>query len=184
MKVTPTTLPGVLMIEPIVHADERGRFLEVWRNDRYGAEVTDQVFVQDNVSVSRKGVIRGLHFQHPGGQGKLISVLAGGIYDVVLDVRRGSATFGTWFGLEMTASNARQLWIPAGFAHGFQALTYDASVLYKVTTPYAPEAERTVAALDPVVGIEWPLPVSVMSARDRAAPLLAAMPAAALPTAP
>jgi dTDP-4-dehydrorhamnose 3,5-epimerase len=180
--VTPTTLAGVLMIQPEVHPDDRGRFLELWRTDRYGAEVTDLPFVQDNVSVSRKGVVRGMHFQHPGAQGKLIVVLSGAVSDVVLDVRRGSPTFGRSYVLEMSAANARQLWIPPGFAHGFQALTYDAVVLYKVTSLYAPASERTVSALDPDLGIAWPLRVAAMSPKDAAAPRLRDLPTGHLPS--
>lgn len=184
MIVTPTDLDGVLLIEPAVHLDGRGRFLELWRGDHYGAQVTDLAFVQDNVSVSRKGVVRGMHFQHPGGQGKLIAVLSGAVSDVVLDVRRGSPTFGQRYVLEMSAANARQLWIPPGFAHGFQALTYDAVVLYKVTSAYAPEAERTIAALDPDLGIAWPVPVTTMSPKDAAAPRLRDLPPEQLPGMP
>ena len=184
MIVTPTELAGVMMIEPVVYADSRGQFLEMWRSDTYGAQVTGLPFVQDNVSVSRKGTIRGLHFQHPGGQGKLIAVLSGAVSDVVLDVRRGSPTFGRCFVLEMSAENARQLWIPPGFAHGFQALTDDAVVLYKVTSPYAPASERTVSAQDPDLAIVWPVPVTAMSPKDAAAPRLRDLPADQLPAMP
>jgi dTDP-4-dehydrorhamnose 3,5-epimerase len=181
MKVTPTELSGVMMIEPVVHADSRGQFLELWRADRYGARVTDLLFVQDNVSVSHKGTVRGLHYQHPGGQGKLIAVLSGAVSDVVLDVRRGSPAFGRCCVLEMSAENARQLWIPPGFAHGFQALTDDAVVLYKVTSPYAPASERAVSAQDPDLRILWPLPVTALSAKDAAAPRLRDCPTDQLP---
>jgi dTDP-4-dehydrorhamnose 3,5-epimerase len=180
VKLTPTTLPDVVLIEPRVFSDERGAFFEMWREERYSS-LAGAPFRQDNVSVSRRGVVRGLHFQHPRDQGKLVSVLAGAAFDVVVDVRRGSPSFGKWVAEELSAANRRQLWIPPGFAHGFQALEDDTVFLYKVTELYAPDCERTIRPDDPALAIAWPLPPALLAPRDAAAPLLAAIPPGHLP---
>jgi dTDP-4-dehydrorhamnose 3,5-epimerase len=184
MKVTRLELPDILLIEPRVFADDRGYFFESWQNERYARAVTPGPFAQDSVSVSRRGVVRGLHFQQPHPQGKLLTVLAGAAFDVAVDVRRGSPSFGRWVGVELSAANRRQMWIPAGFAHGFQAL-HDGTVFsYKCTDLYHPECERSVRYCDPAIGIAWPLPGPVVSERDAAAPLLADIPPEVLPAFP
>jgi dTDP-4-dehydrorhamnose 3,5-epimerase len=182
VNVRPTELPGVLILDPDVHTDDRGCFFEVWQEARYQAAVTPLPFRQDSVSVSRKGVVRGLHFQHPRDQGKLVSVLTGSAWDVAVDVRAGSPTFGTWIAEELSGDNRRQLWIPAGFAHGFQALTDDVVLVYKATAVYAPECDRAVNVADPDLDIPWPIRPWVASARDQTAPRLRDLPADALPT--
>jgi len=170
MRVTPTALPEVLMVEPTAHEDARGFFLELWQAERYGAAGIRGPFVQDNLSRSRKGVVRGLHFQEPDPQGKLISVLSGRIFDVAIDIRRGSPRFGRWIGEELSDANKRQLWVPPGFAHGFATLTEDAVVLYKCTDVYVPGHERVVRWNDPAIGIDWPWREAITSKRDRLAP--------------
>ncbi len=135
MIVEPLEMPDVLLLKPRVFHDVRGRFLETWHDARYAVAGLPFRFVQDNVSVSRRGTLRGLHFQHPNGQGKLVTVLSGSAFDVAVDVRRGSATFGRWLGQELTGENGFQLWIPAGFAHGFLALTDDVVFAYKCALP-------------------------------------------------
>jgi dTDP-4-dehydrorhamnose 3,5-epimerase len=165
-------LGGLRIFERAVHTDARGSFREVWRASDADGDGPDATFVQDNVSVSRRGVLRGLHFQHPASQGKLVAVIDGRIFDVAVDIRRGSPTFGAWDGVELSASNGRQLWIPPGFAHGFQILSESASVLYKCTAYYEPPAEQTLHWDDAEVGIDWPLADPILSAKDAAAPLL------------
>ena len=187
MTVEETRLPGVVVITPTRYSDDRGAFLELWRARRYRAEAgLPEAFVQDNVSVSRRGVLRGLHYQWPSPQGKLVSVLAGRVFDVAVDIRRGAATFGQWVGMELSAETGRQLYVPEGFAHGFVALSREATVLYKCTAYYAPEAEHTIRWDDPALSIEWPIPTDVedapiLSEKDAAAPTLAEMPDDALP---
>ena len=174
MRVTPLALPEVLLIEPRVARDDRGWFYESWSRERFGQHGLIDAFVQDNVSRSRRGVLRGLHLQHPYGQGKLVSVLHGEVFDVAVDVRRGSPTFGRWCGAPLRAEDGRQLFIPVGFAHGFLVRSDEAVVAYKVTERYHPESEITVAWNDDAIGIEWPLDgAPVVSARDAAAPRLA-----------
>jgi dTDP-4-dehydrorhamnose 3,5-epimerase len=182
VKVTPTAIPEVLLIEPRGFEDARGAFVETWQLARYSEAVTPLSFVQDNVSVSRRGVVRGLHFQHPHGQGKLVMVLAGAAWDVAVDVRRGSPSFGRWVAEELTEGNRRQLWIPAGFAHGFQALSDGVVFHYKCTDTYHPECERTVLWSDPALAIPWPVADAVVAAKDAAAPLLADLPPEHLPS--
>lgn len=168
MRVHETDLPGVLLLEPVVHGDERGFFLESY-NRRAFADATgvDPSFVQDNHSRSAKGVLRGLHYQVRHTQGKLVRVVAGRIFDVAVDVRASSPTLGHWTGAELTAENHRMLWIPAGFAHGFLVLSDSADVLYKTTDVYDPEAERTLRWDDPEVGIVWPVEGEpILSAKD------------------
>jgi len=175
MNVIPTTLPGVLILEPKVFGDDRGFFYESY-NERRFAELTgaQTAFVQDNHSKSARGVLRGLHYQIRQTQGKLVRVVAGEVFDVAVDLRRASATFGRWTGVVLSAENRRQLWVPAGFAHGFVVTSESAEFLYKTTDYWAPEHERAVRWDDPAIGIDWPLAgAPVLSAKDAAAPLLA-----------
>lgn len=181
MKVTPLALPEVLLIEPRVFRDERGYFTETWHQSRYADVGIPGPFVQDNLSYSTKGVLRGLHYQWPAAQGKLVSVLRGEVFDVAVDVRRGSRTFGRWVGEVLSAGNARQLWIPEGFAHGFVVLSDDALFQYKVTAPYAPADEVTLRWDEPAFGIEWPVAHPRLGARDADAPALDALPSERLP---
>jgi dTDP-4-dehydrorhamnose 3,5-epimerase len=168
MKVTPGALPEVLMLEPRVFGDERGFFLESY-NQRVFREATgvDADFVQDNHSRSARNVLRGLHYQLKQAQGKLVRVVAGEVFDVVVDLRRSSPRFGRWMGLHLSAENKRMLWIPGGFAHGFLVLKEATEVLYKATDYYAPEHERCVVWNDPDIAIEWPLAgVPLVSEKD------------------
>jgi dTDP-4-dehydrorhamnose 3,5-epimerase len=168
MKVTPSVLPEVLMLEPRVFGDERGFFLESY-NQRVFREATgvDADFVQDNHSRSARNVLRGLHYQLKQAQGKLVRVVAGEVFDVAVDLRRSSPRFGRWMGLHLSAENKRMLWIPAGFAHGFLALKEATEVLYKATDYYAPEHERCVMWNDPDIAIDWPLAdVPLVSEKD------------------
>ena len=176
MKVTPTELPEVLLIEPRVFGDARGFFLETFQAERYSAAGVAGAFLQDNLSRSAKGTLRGLHFQEPRAQGKLVLVLRGAVWDVAVDVRRGSPRFGRWVGLELSEENRRQLWIPPGFAHGFCVLSETADFFYKCTALYAPETERAVRWDDPALAIRWPVAAPLLSAKDRAAPTLAEAP--------
>ncbi len=157
MKIVETALPGVLIIEPRVFGDPRGFFMETWSAAGFAAAGLDLTFVQDNHSRSQKGVLRGLHFQNPGPQGKLVRVANGAVFDVAVDLRRSSPTFGQWVGVELSAENKRMIWVPEGFAHGFLTLEDDTDFLYKCTAPYAPQSEYTLAWDDPAVGIEWPV---------------------------
>jgi dTDP-4-dehydrorhamnose 3,5-epimerase len=168
-------------VEPRVFRDDRGSLCETWLAERY-LSVTALPFVQDNVSASRRGVVRGLHFQHPHPQGKLVTAVAGAAYDVVVDVRRGSPTFGRWLAEELSQANGRQLWIPPGFAHGFQALADGTIVSYKCTDVWHPECEQAVLWSDPAFGIPWPVADAFVASRDAAAPPLAGIPAERLPT--
>ncbi len=178
MKVTATRLPEVLILEPRVFGDERGFFLESYNRRAFNQAAGSEVeFVQDNHSRSARGVLRGLHYQiPPHAQGKLVRVTAGCVFDVAVDVRRSSPRFGQWVGMELSAENHRQLWIPPGFAHGFVVLSDSADFLYKATNYYSPEAERAVTWNDPTIGIEWPdLGLEpALSPKDRAAPSLGA----------
>ena len=181
MKVTPLSLPEVLLIEPAVFGDARGYFFESYRAERYGAAGIALPFVQDNVSLSRRGVLRGLHYQHPNPQGKLVQVLRGSVFDVAVDLRRASPTFGRWSGAELSSENHRQLWIPPGFAHGFAVTSDEALFVYKCTAPYDARAERCIRWDDPALGIDWPVAGPQLSPKDAAAPLLRDVPAADLP---
>lgn len=174
MKATPTAIPGVVVIEPEVFRDERGALYESYNRQAFlRATGVDADFVQDNHSTSRRGVLRGLHYQLAHPQGKLVRVVRGAVFDVAVDLRRSSATFGRWVGMELTADNRRQLWIPPGFAHGCLALS-EADVVYKLTAHYVPQDERCIAWDDAAIGIAWPLSgPPVLSARDRAAVPLA-----------
>lgn len=177
MRVTPTSLPEVLMLEPERHDDARGSFMELWRRDKLAAAGIRADFVQTNLTTSRKGVLRGLHFQEPNAQDKLIAVLSGAIFDVAVDIRRGSPYFGRWAGIELSAANRKQLWIPRGFAHGLCVLTDEAQVQYGCTDYYAPANDRTIRWDDPAIGVAWPVKKPILSAKDEAAPLLANAPA-------
>ena len=158
MKAVPTSIPDVLVIEPAVFGDARGFFYESWNRRRFSELVGRDVdFVQDNHSMSARGVLRGLHYQLRQAQGKLVRVAAGEVYDVVVDLRRSSPTFGRSFGLSLSAENRRMLWVPEGFAHGFLVISETAEFLYKTTDYYAPEHERSLLWNDPALGIEWPL---------------------------
>jgi dTDP-4-dehydrorhamnose 3,5-epimerase len=172
MKVTQTTLSGLLVLEPDVHHDERGWFMESFNQRVLDEAVGHRVeFVQDNHSFSIKGVVRGLHYQlPPHAQGKLIRVLRGVIWDVAVDIRKNSVTFGQWFGLELSTDNRKQLWLPQGFAHGFVVLSESAELAYKCTAYYAPQSERRIAWNDTHLNINWPkLNGTTVSQQDAAA---------------
>lgn len=175
MRVTETSIPGLLILEPVTFRDKRGFFVESW-NARVFASATgvDARFVQDNHSRSTKWVLRGLHFQVRQPQGKLVRVASGAVFDVAVDLRPGSPTFGRWDGVELTEDNYRLLWVPPGFAHGFLVLSATADFLYKTTDYYAPEYERCLAWNDPMVGVKWPLShPPILSAKDKAGESLA-----------
>jgi dTDP-4-dehydrorhamnose 3,5-epimerase len=172
MKVIETELPGVLILEPRVFRDDRGYFVETWNASRYAEAGLPERFVQDNLSYSTRGVLRGLHYQHPRAQGKLVSVLQGAVYDVAVDIRRGAPTFGRWVGVELSAENGRQLYVPEGFAHGFAVLGDEALFVYKCTAPYDPAGEGSILWDDPDLGIAWPLATPRLSGKDAAAPRL------------
>lgn len=174
MNVTPTEIPDVLVLSPRVFADDRGSFFESFNRRAFAEAVGREVeFVQDNQSTSRRHVLRGLHYQEPQPQGKLVRALAGTIFDVAADIRPGSATFGRWVGVELSAANRRQLWVPEGLAHGFLVLSESAEVLYKTTDFYAPSCERCLRWDDPTLAIAWPLTAPpLLSPRDAAAPTL------------
>jgi dTDP-4-dehydrorhamnose 3,5-epimerase len=157
MQITPTSLPEVLLIEPHVFGDDRGFFMETYQLRKFMEAGLPTQFVQDNHSRSRQGSLRGLHYQVQQAQGKLLRVVIGEIFDVAVDIRRSSATFGRWVGTVLSANNKRQLWVPPGFAHGFYVTGEWAELLYKTTDFYAPEWERTIRWDDPDLGIEWPL---------------------------
>jgi dTDP-4-dehydrorhamnose 3,5-epimerase len=176
MNITPTALPDVLLIEPRVFGDERGFFMETFHAKRYAEAGIPGPFVQDNLSFSQQGVLRGLHFQNPNGQGKLVYVLQGEVFDVAVDIRLGSPTFGQWVGYILSAENKRQLWVPAGFAHGFCVTSETALFTYKCTALYAPDCEHSLRWDDPEIGIDWPLRQPSLASKDRDALTLAAMP--------
>jgi dTDP-4-dehydrorhamnose 3,5-epimerase len=166
VKVTPTKIPEVLIIEPDVFGDERGFFIETWHADKYAALGIDAPFVQDNHSRSGRGVLRGLHFQLKHPQGKLVRVMSGAVFDVAVDIRKGSPTFGLWEGVELSGDNYKQLYVPPGFAHGFCTLSESADFLYKCTDFYNPEDEHGIIWNDPDIGIEWPGDDFVVSEKD------------------
>lgn len=176
MKVTQTELPEVLLVEPRVFGDPRGFFFETFHAERYVAAGINGPFVQDNLSRSTKGTLRGLHFQEPRAQGKLVQVFRGAVWDVAVDVRKGSPHFGAWVGVELSEENRRQLWIPPGFAHGFCVLSDVADFFYKCTDLYAPECQRAVRWDDPDLAIRWQVQSPLISPRDQAAPSLAESP--------
>jgi dTDP-4-dehydrorhamnose 3,5-epimerase len=166
VRVVDTALPGVLIIEPTVVRDERGLFLETWRADVFAAAGIADTFVQDNYSRSLRGTLRGLHWQWRKPQAKLVRVVVGSIFDVVVDVRRGSPTFGRWLGLELSAETFRQIYIPVGFAHGFCVTSEVADVEYKCSDMYDPSGEAGLIWNDPGVGITWPVSQPVLSLKD------------------
>lgn len=172
MNVIKTPLEGLLVFEPKVFRDDRGHFSESWQHQRYRAAGVADPFVQDNWSRSKKGTLRGLHFQNPRPQGKLVMVTRGAAFDIAVDIRKSSPTFGKWYGLELSEENCRQLWIPPGFAHGFVALRDDTDFLYKCTDVYVPEADAGVRWNDPDLGIEWPVKEPLLSKKDAALPRL------------
>ncbi len=167
MNLTRFEIEGLLLIEPKVFGDARGFFLESWNELRYREAGLAATFVQDNLSFSRRGALRGLHFQNPAPQAKLVSVLQGEVFDVAVDIRRRSPTFGRWHGVNLSAENKRQFFIPPGFAHGFAVLSDAALFFYKCTDFYAPQHEVTVAWDDPDIGIQWPLANPVLSDKDQ-----------------
>ena len=175
MKLIDTAIAEVKIVEPAIFGDDRGFFMETWNARGFADAGLDLTFVQDNHSRSAKGVLRGLHYQLRQPQGKLVRVVRGAAYDVAVDIRRGSATFGRWVGVELSEANKRMLWVPPGFAHGFLSLRDDTEFLYKCTDFYAPEHERSLLWSDPAIGIDWPL--------DGATPLLSGKDAAAAPLA-
>lgn len=182
MKVIETHIPGVLIIEPKVWGDDRGYFLESYRSNRYAELGIPERLVQDNQSFSRRGVLRGLHIQHPFAQGKLVQVYSGVVFDVAVDLRRGSASFGQWVGVTLSGENKHQFWVPAGFAHGFLVTSETALFAYKCSDYYHPETELSVRWDDAAIGIDWPLDgTPELSDKDKEAANLADIPADRLP---
>ena len=181
MKVIETSLPGCVVLEPAVFGDARGVFFEAWNADRFGEHGLPVKFVQSNVSTSVKGVLRGLHYQWPRPQGKLVSVLGGEVYDVAVDIRRGSPTFGRWEAVILSAQNHRQFWIPEGFAHGFAVLSEHAVFNYLCTDVYVKEADAGVRWNDGDIGVDWPVSDPLLSAKDENAPFLADISGGRLP---
>lgn len=176
MRVVEAELPGVYIVEPTVFGDARGYFLESWSEKRYREAGIDTTFVQDNLSFSTRGVLRGLHYQKPHEQGKLVSVLLGEVFDVVVDIRVSSPTFGWWMGVVLSAENRRQLYAPPGFAHGFVVTSETALFSYKCTDYYSPADEGSVRWNDPDIGIDWPVSSPTLSPKDGVAPLLRDIP--------
>ena len=177
MQFEPTAIPEVVLIRPKVFGDERGFFMESWEQRKFAAAGLDLNFVQDNHSHSARHILRGLHYQIRQPQGKLVRVTSGRVFDVAVDIRRSSATFGRWVGVELSAENHHMLWVPPGFAHGYMVLSESADFLYKVTDFWAPEHERAIRWDDPAIGVRWPLPAGlqpVLSGKDAAAPALSA----------
>ena len=166
MNVRPSKLPGLILIEPKVFGDARGYFMETWNQSKYQDAGIGPQFVQDNVSFSRRGALRGLHFQNPHPQGKLVSVLQGEVLDVVVDLRRPSPTFGQYEVVNLSSENKRQFYIPPGFAHGFAVLSETALFHYKCTDFYSPKDEMTLRWNDPAVGIQWPITDPIVSEKD------------------
>jgi dTDP-4-dehydrorhamnose 3,5-epimerase len=181
MKFIETSLPGCVVIEPQVFGDSRGFFYESYNEAKYREAGIDRRFVQSNVSRSARGVLRGLHYQWPHPQGKLVSVLEGEVYDVAVDIRRGSPTFGQWAGVMLTAENHRHFWIPEGFAHGFCVVSDFATFSYQCTDLYDAKADGGIRWNDPAIGIDWPISSPLLSDKDSKAPLLADVPLERLP---
>lgn len=176
MKVTPQKIPEVLLLTPRIFGDDRGYFLETHSTRAFPAQDPPVQFVQDNLSFSSRGTLRGLHLQHPHDQGKLVMAVTGTIWDVAVDVRRGSPTYGRWVAAELNDTTREQLYIPPGFAHGFCVLSETAHVHYKCTDFYAPTAEQGIRFDDPEIGIEWPIDAPLLSPKDEAAPFLKDIP--------
>ncbi|HYQ23607.1 dTDP-4-dehydrorhamnose 3,5-epimerase [Stenotrophomonas sp.] len=172
MKVIQTRLPGCAVIEPRVFGDDRGFFFETWNAGRFAEQGLPGQFVQSNVSSSSRGVLRGLHYQWPRPQGKLVSVLEGEVYDVAVDIRRGSPTFGQWEAVILSAENRKQFWIPEGFAHGFAVLSETALFHYLCTDVYVAEADAGIRWNDADIAVDWPVSAPVLSAKDEKAPFL------------
>jgi dTDP-4-dehydrorhamnose 3,5-epimerase len=181
LRVLETGLEGVVIIEPAVHGDERGFFKESWKASSYGRHGLPTSFLQANVSRSVKGVLRGLHYQFQKPQGKLVSVLEGRIFDVAVDIRPNSPSFAQWAGVELSADNHRQLYVPEGFAHGFMVLSSSALFHYHCTNEYYPEFDAAIVWNDPQIGIKWPFEPDSISAKDQQAPLLSDVPVDRLP---
>ncbi|MGB7414352.1 MAG: dTDP-4-dehydrorhamnose 3,5-epimerase [Thermosynechococcaceae cyanobacterium] len=173
MNVRETPLPGVIILEPKIYQDDRGLFFESYQHDRYQSAGLHKTFVQDNLSRSTKGVLRGLHYQIQHPQGKLVSVAAGAVFDVCVDIRQGSPTFGQWFGEVLSDKNYWQMYIPQGFAHGFCVLSEIAIFTYKCTDFYAPQDEYCLRWNDPTISIDWPITTPLLSKKDAEAPLWA-----------
>lgn len=182
MKVTPTRLKEVLLIEPQVFGDERGFFLETYQNQRYAEAGITATFVQDNISFSQRHILRGLHYQHPQGQAKLVQVLAGEVFDVAVDIRHGSPTFGQWAGATLSSDTRHQLYIPPGFAHGFCVLSATALFMYKCSDYYAPQCEGGICWNDPELDIRWPVATPILSEKDNRHPRLKDIPIQRLPS--
>lgn len=182
MNVIETALSGVLVIQPRVFSDHRGCFFETWNRRLYAEAGLDVDFVQDNISVSKRGVLRGLHFQHPSGQGKLVQVLHGEVFDVAVDIRLGSPTFGTAVTCTLSEENHRQFYIPAGFAHGFCVTSETAVFSYKCTDYYNPSAEGGILWNDPELHIRWPIAEPVLSEKDQVLPKLKDVATSRLPS--
>ncbi len=172
MKFIETFLPGVLLIEPSVFEDNRGFFMETYHHGKYASGGIDRIFVQDNLSYSVKGTLRGLHYQFPHPQAKLIFAISGEIYDVAVDIRRGSPTFGKWLGVDLSSENKRQILIPEGFAHGFCVISDTATILYKCTDFYHPESDQGILWSDTALGIDWPVKKPLLSEKDARLPVL------------
>lgn len=172
MKVIKTAMPGCVVIEPAVFGDERGFFFETWNAERFAAMGLPGNFVQSNVSCSSKGVLRGLHYQWPRPQGKLVTVLEGEVYDVAVDIRRGSPTFGRWEAVILSGENKRQFWIPEGFAHGFAVLSERALFSYLCTDIYVKEVDSGIRWNDPALAVDWPISAPILSAKDETTPFL------------
>jgi len=181
MKVKETKLKGVLVLEPDVFSDDRGFFLETWNSGRYGNAGIRGPFVQDNISFSKGGVLRGLHFQYPQSQGKLIQVLSGEVVDIAVDIRKGSPTFGQWVSEELSDANHRQMYIPPGFAHGFCVVSDTAVFSYKCTDYYNPATENGIIWNDPDLNIDWPIKEPILSPKDKEYSRLKDIPADKLP---
>ncbi len=182
MNIQETDIPGVLIVEPRVHGDARGWFKETWQARRYAEAGIQGPFVQDNMARSRHGILRGLHLQHPHAQGKLVQVVLGEVFDVAVDVRRGSPHFGRWVGVILSADNHRQLWVPPGFAHGYVVTSSEAVFSYKCTEYYHPETDLSIRWDDPDIGIDWPVVGQPsLSDKDAEALLLKDVPADRLP---
>lgn len=175
MRVSPLNISGAFLIEPHVHRDPRGVFLETYHQRRYEEAGIPGPFVQDNYSWSVRGTLRGLHYQEPNAQGKLVMAVEGAVYDVVVDIRKGSPSFGQWYGTELTADNRRQLYVPPGCAHGFCVTSETAAFLYKCTDYYSPKDERGILWNDPALGILWPVTTPILSPKDQAYRPLAQM---------
>lgn len=183
-KFITTSLDGVLIIEPDIFRDDRGFFLETFQQEKYAEGGIDKVFVQDNRSHSSRGTLRGLHYQLKHSQGKLVHVVTGEIFDVAVDIRRGSTTFGQWEGVYLSAENHRQIYVPEGFAHGFCVLSDTADVVYKCTDFYTPGDEYGILWSDPAIGIDWPVTTPILSDKDSINPELSKVPESLLPLFP